>query len=88
VGKWRSRFVECRLEGLVDEERPGAPRKITDDQVEDVVVATLEKTPKELARHRRLLDVIHWSRTSMAKHSGLSESTVGRIWKAFRLNPT
>src|SRR5258706_6167671 len=78
VGKWRSRFVERRLKGLVDEDRSGAPRKVTDDQVEDVVVATLEKTPK---------DATHWSRASMAKHSGLSKSTVGRIWKAFRLKP-
>ena len=78
VGKWRSRFVERRLKRLVDEERSGAPRKITDDQVEDVLVATLEQTPK---------NATHWSRTSMAKHSGLSKSTVGRIWRAFRLKP-
>lgn len=78
VGKWRARFVERRLEGLVDEQRPGAPRKISDEQVEQVVVATLEQTPK---------DATHWSRASMAKQSGLSKSTVGRIWKAFRLKP-
>ncbi len=78
VGKWRSRFVADRLDGLVDEPRPGAPRKITDEQVEQVVVETLEKTPREAT---------HWSRTSMAAHSGLSKSTVGRIWKAFRLKP-
>ena len=78
VGKWRSRFVTRRLEGLVDEPRPGAPRTITDEQVEAVVVATLEETPT---------DATHWSRTSMAKRSGLSKSTVGRIWKAFRLKP-
>ena len=78
VTKWRARFITGRLAGLVDEPRPGAPRTITDEQVEAVVVATLEETPK---------DATHWSRASMAKRSGLSKSTVGRIWKAFRLKP-
>ncbi|MFJ6677379.1 IS630 family transposase [Actinosynnema sp. NPDC091369] len=78
VGKWRRRFMERRLEGLVDEQRPGAPRKITDERVEQVVVATLERTPA---------DATHWSRASMAAESGLSRSTVGRIWKAFNLKP-
>ena len=78
VGKWRSRFVVRRLEGLVDEPRSGAPRKVTDEQVERVIVDTLEKTPA---------NATHWSRASMAKKSGLSKSTVGRIWKAFRLKP-
>ena len=78
VGKWRSRFVVDRLDGLVDEPRPGAPRTVTDEQVEQVVAQTLEATPP---------DATHWSRTSMAEHSGLSKSTVGRIWKAFRLQP-
>ncbi len=78
VGKWRRRFVDKRLAGMADEPRPGGPRTITDEQVEQVVVATLERTPK---------DATHWSRASMAKESGLSKSTVGRIWKAFRLKP-
>ncbi|MGH3518092.1 MAG: IS630 family transposase, partial [Haloechinothrix sp.] len=78
VGKWRSRFVERRLNGLVDEPRPGAPRTITDEQVERVIVDTLEKTPA---------GGTHWSRRSMAKHCGHSAATVGRIWKAFRLKP-
>ena len=78
VGTWRRRFVESRLDGLSDEPRPGAPRKITDAQVEQVVVATLERTPA---------DATHWSRASMAAQSGLSRSTVGRIWRAFGLKP-
>src|SRR4051812_197030 len=76
--KWRQRFVADRLEGLADEPRPGAPRKIADEQIEAVVVATLERQPA---------DATHWSRASMAKESGLSKSTVGRIWKAFGLEP-
>lgn len=78
VGMWRRRFVERRLEGLADEPRPGGPRTVTDEQVESVVVATLERAPK---------DATHWSRASMATESGLSKSTVGRIWKAFGLKP-
>ena len=78
VGKWRRRFVDKRLEGLVDEHRPGAPRTVSDEQIEQVVVATLERTPA---------DATHWSRASMATESGLSRSTVGRIWKTFGLKP-
>ena len=78
VGKWRKRFIEKRLDGLHDEPRPGRPMTITDEQVEQVVVDTLETTPK---------DATHWSRTSMAKSSGLSRATIGRIWKAFHLKP-
>jgi transposase len=78
VGVWRRRFVERRLEGLVDEPRPGGQRTITDEQVEAVVVATLARQPK---------DATHWSRASMAAETGLSKSTIGRIWKAFGLKP-
>jgi transposase len=78
VGKWRARFVAKRLDGLVDEPRPGAPRTIADEQIEAVIVATLERTPAEAT---------HWSRASMAAETGLSRSTIGRIWKEFRLKP-
>ena len=78
VTKWRTRFVTLRLDGLVDEDRPGRPASITVDQIEDVVVATLEQSPS---------DATHWSRASMAKHSGLSRSTIGRIWRSFGLKP-
>src|SRR6476646_468312 len=78
VGKWRSRFVESRLDGLIDEPRPGRPPTITAEQVEDVVVTTLESTPDHAT---------HWSRKKMAERSGLSKSTVGRIWKGFGLKP-
>jgi transposase/transcriptional regulator with XRE-family HTH domain/transposase-like protein len=78
VGKWRRRFCELRLDGLCDDPRPGRPATITARQVEEVLVTTLESTPQ---------NATHWSRSKMAKRSGLSESTIGRIWRAFELKP-
>jgi transposase len=78
VGKWRSRFVGEGVAGLLDEPRSGAPRRISDDQVEAVIVKTLETTPP---------GETHWSTRSMAKAAGLSHSTIGRIWRTFRLQP-
>jgi transposase len=78
VGKWRRRFIERRIDGLLDAPRSGAPRTIEDARIEAVIVKTLESTPK---------DATHWSSRGMAKASGLSISSVQRIWRAFGLQP-
>jgi transposase len=78
VGKWRQRFVERRLDGLYDEPRPGTPRRVSDDDVERVILKTLESTPR---------GATHWSTRSMAKAVGLSQSTISRVWRAFALQP-
>ena len=79
VGKWRSRFLAHRLEGLTDEDRPGRPRTITDEKVEEVIVTTLERPPAN--------NDSHWSTRSMAKATGMSQTAVSRIWRAFELKP-
>jgi transposase len=78
VGKWRRRFVAQRLDGLLDEPRSGAPRTITDEQVEQVVIRTLETKPR---------GATHWSTREMARRSGISRMAVNRIWRAFGLRP-
>lgn len=78
VSRWRRRFLDRRLDGLHDEPRPGAPRTISDDDVERVVVKTLEEQPD---------DATHWSTRSMAKAAGMSQTAVSKIWRAFGLKP-
>jgi transposase len=78
VGKWRSRFHSRRLDGLLDEPRPGAPRRISDEAVERVLALTLESTPR---------DSTHWSTRAMAQRCGLTQTAVSRIWRAFALQP-
>jgi transposase len=78
VGKWRGRFLAKRLDGLLDEPRPGAPRKISDAAVEQVVTLTLESAPR---------DATHWSTRAMAAKVGLSQTAISRIWRAFGLQP-
>jgi transposase len=78
VGTWRMRFVAKRLDGLVDDPRPGAPRTVTDAAVERVVTKTLETKPPAAT---------HWSTRGMAKATGMSQSAISRIWRAFGLKP-
>src|ERR1700682_3406788 len=78
VGKWRQRFSSRRLDGLLDEPRPGTPRRLSDREVERVLTMTLESTPK---------NATHWSTRSLAKASGLSNASVHRVWRAFALAP-
>jgi transposase len=78
VRRWRNRFAELRLDGLLDEPRPGRPRVVGDERIKDLITATLETTPR---------DATHWSTRSMAEHLGLSQSMVSRVWRAFGLAP-
>src|SRR5580765_8693709 len=78
VGRWRGRFARRGIDGLHDEPRPGKPRQITDEDVERVIVKTLEQQPH---------DATHWSTRSMAAAAGMSQSAVSRIWRAFALKP-
>ena len=78
VGKWRARYVAQGLYGLMDEPRPGAPRTVSDEEVDRVVTLTLETVPE---------DATHWSTRALARRTGLSQSTVSRIWRAFMLKP-
>ena len=78
VRRWRNRFVVDRLDGLLDEPRPGRPRVVGDEQIKALITETLESTPT---------DATHWSTRSMAEHLGLSQSMVSRVWRAFGLAP-
>lgn len=78
VRKWRNRFIEFGIAGLADEPRSGRPPSVLLDQVQQVVETTLEQVPA---------DATHWSRSSMAQRTGLSKSTIGRIWRRFELKP-
>jgi transposase len=78
VGTWRRRFVERRLDGLADQQRPGAPRQVSDEDVEKVITQTLETQPK---------NATPWSTRGMAEATGLSQATIRRVWRAFGLKP-
>jgi len=79
VRRWRGRFAERRLDGLLDEPRPGQPRKITDEKVEEVITKTLEEEPPDGGTH--------WSTRQMAAATGLNQTAISRIWRAFSLQP-
>ncbi|MFN2628586.1 MAG: IS630 family transposase [Gaiellaceae bacterium] len=79
VRKWRGRFAAERLDGLVDGPRPGRPRSVTDEQAEEVIVRTLQSAPPDGGRH--------WSTRQMARASGLSQTTISKLWRAFGLQP-
>ena len=78
VGKWRGRFLEQRLDGLLDEPRPGTPRRMDDARIEQLVSTTLNERPR---------DATHWSTRSLAQKLGVSQSSVARVWRAFGLQP-
>jgi transposase len=78
VGRWRRRFLTHGVDGLLDEPRPGAPRRISDADVERVIAMTLENKP---------VDATHWSTRAMAEHAGMSQTAISRIWRAFALQP-
>src|SRR5207253_6112817 len=78
VGRWRGRYARCGFDGLHDEPRPGKPRTISDEQVERVIVKTLEEQPA---------NATHWSTRSMAAATGMSQTATSRIWRAFGLKP-
>jgi transposase len=78
VGKWRARYIADGLDGLLDAPRPGAPRTVSDEEVDRVMTLTLETVPE---------DATHWSTRALAKRTGLSQSTISRIWRAFSLKP-
>lgn len=78
IGKWRTRFSAARLDGLLDEPRPGAPRSVSDADVERIIATTLETKPR---------GATHWSTRSLAAELGVSQSSVSRIWRAFGLKP-
>jgi transposase len=78
VGKWRARFVQKRLDGLLDEPRPGTPRTLGDARVEQLIATTLNELPR---------GATHWSTRALARKLKLSQSTVSRVWRAFGLQP-